>query len=118
MEKISQSLLEQFINKQDLRATLSEIRSEIKKTELKQSFALFLETYKELLLSFLKEEDAKVRKNTALLIKDMQIEEALDPLYEAYINETQQFVKASYLEAMEALSYESFLPNLKLEHSI
>lgn len=115
MEKISQSLLEQFINKQDLRATLSEIRSEIKKTELKQSFALFLEIYKELLLSFLKEEDAKVRKNTALLIKDMQIEEALDPLYEAYINETQQFVKASYLEAMEALSYESFLPKLKLE---
>ena len=71
MEKISQSLLEQFINKQDLRATLSEIRSEIKKTELKQSFALFLETYKELLLSFLKEEDAKVRKNTALLIKEL-----------------------------------------------
>ncbi|MBQ3558862.1 MAG: methyltransferase [Agathobacter sp.] len=56
-----------------------------------------------LFLSFLKHEDAKTRKNVALLLGDLVYQNALEALYEAYVSEQTLFVRASYLQALAEL---------------
>lgn len=113
MGKLDQILLEQLTNRMDLRASLSAIRNEIKEKDKWQEFDSFLMQNTELVLSFLKEEDPKTRKNTALLLGDMKAEFALYPLFQGFEEETQLFVKASYLEGIKELSFEILMPQLK-----
>ncbi len=53
-----------------------------------------------MLVSFLASEDAKTRKNAALLIGDLQISHLADDLFKAYESENTRFVKSSYLTAL------------------
>ena len=82
MEKIIKELVE----KQNIRANLSSLRQLIKDAEQKERLTEVVEAQEELFLSFLQSEDAKTRKNAALLLGDIAYQNALEALYEGYIS--------------------------------
>lgn len=107
------SLISNLENKKDVRSTLSELRKEIKDDNKWQELQDLLEGKEALLEGFLKDEDAKTRKNTALLIGDLGWQDSADALYEAYRNEDTRFVKSSYLQALNELEIPDLVPELK-----
>lgn len=109
MEKI----LNELIEKQNIRTNLSTLRQMIKDEEQKKKLYDAVAEQETLFLSFLHSEDAKTRKNAALLFGDLAYQNAVEALYEGYVAETTLFVKASYLQAMAELEVEDKLANLK-----
>lgn len=65
------------------------------------------------LFGCLADEDAKVRKNAALVLGELAVPKFLVPLWEAYATEQTRFVKSAYLEALKAYDYTALLPRLK-----
>ncbi len=104
--------LEELKEQKNIRQNLIHIKEEIRNdTSKKQSVKE--ETEDSLWRAFLKNEDAKVRKNAALLIGELQKSDLADDLYQAYTEETQLFVKSSYLKAMQNFSCKEYLFLLK-----
>uniref|UniRef100_UPI004056B8CB methyltransferase n=1 Tax=Agathobacter sp. TaxID=2021311 RepID=UPI004056B8CB len=111
MKYIIQELTEQ----KNIRTNLSNLRKMIKDGEAKKECLKLLEGKEDLILSFLEHEDAKSRKNAALLLGDLEYQKALDALYKAYQNETTLFVKASYLQAVSNLDCGELLDELRAD---
>lgn len=109
MEQIVRELTEQT----NIRSNLSTLRQQIKDSEKRKQLHALLKNKEELIIAFLKNEDAKTRKNAALLLGDLACQKALEELYQAYQAETTLFVKASYLQAMEALEVAERLPDFR-----
>lgn len=97
----------------EVRQNLSQLRKEIKEQMNKNQFLQVLENKFDTLISLLFHEDAKTRKNVALLMGDLACKEFLDPLYEAYCREKQLFIKSSYLQAIQHLDYRKYLNEFK-----
>lgn len=104
---------EQILNNQDIRQNLSRIRKELKEVGNHVSLLYLMAGKEDQLVSLLQSEDAKTRKNTALLMGDLGRQEFLEPLFQAYTIEKQKFVKSSYLKAMKNLDYREHLGALK-----
>lgn len=111
MKNIIQELTEQ----KNIRTNLSNLRKQIKDAEAKKECLMLLEGKENLILSFLEHEDAKSRKNAALLLGDLGYQMALEALYKAYQSETTLFVKASYLQAISVLDCGEFLDDLRAD---
>lgn len=109
MEKI----LKELVEKQNVRTNLSELRKLIKDEAQKEKLFELVAAKEDMFLSFLQSEDAKTRKNAALLLGDLAYQNALESLYESYTLEKILFVKASYLQAMAELEVGDKLPALK-----
>lgn len=58
-------------------------------------------------------EDAKVRKNAALVIGELAVPKLLPALWEAYNAEQTRFVRSAYLAAMKSYDYSGLMPELK-----
>ncbi len=65
------------------------------------------------LLSCLSSEDAKARKNAALVIGELSVPKLLTPLWEAYEAEQTRFVRSAHLTALKSYDYAELLPRLK-----
>ena len=111
MEKI----LKQLEAKENLRSNLSELRQLIKEEHHRTKLVSWVEENEALLFGFLSEEDAKTRKNAALLLGDLGCQKALEALYQAYQCEGTLFVKSSYLQAMEQLDASEKFAELKVK---
>ncbi|NLG02872.1 MAG: methyltransferase domain-containing protein [Clostridia bacterium] len=109
------STIEAVLQGIDVRQNLSRLRQEIKNTNTveKRELKRRLIQEKESMLCLLTDEDAKTRKNVALLIGDLALQSFLSPLLDAYQAETQRFVKTSYLKAVKSLDYKDYLPLFK-----
>lgn len=94
-------LCNQLEEKRNIRQCLSQIRQEIKEEGKRKEFLSWLDGREDLLVALLSHEDAKTRKNAALLMGAAGKPEFLSYLYQAYEAEAQMFVKSSYLTAME-----------------
>lgn len=92
----------------NVRENLSLIRGEIKAQEKLAHFFL-LAGDGELLVRLLQAEDAKTRKNAALLLGDMGLLRAAEALWEAYCSEDTLFVKSAYLTALGKLKIPEYL---------
>ncbi len=94
------------------RETLSQLRSLIKEetpcAELKELLG-----NGETIIALLSHEDAKTRKNAALLLGDLQLQSALFALKDAYEQEKTLFVKSSYLTALSKLEVTELLEFFK-----
>ena len=105
-------LFDTLVKGEKQRETLSKLRSMIKEeaalVELKA-----LTGNGEEIISLLSHEDAKTRKNAALLLGDLQIQSALTALKESYETETTLFVKSSYLTALSKLDVTELLDFFK-----
>jgi Predicted N6-adenine-specific DNA methylase len=106
-------LLKQIKDGQDVRAGLIELKAELKDTAAKHALLYHIGTDYEIFYELLKNEDAKVRKNAALIMGQLCVPEFLDKLYDAYEKEEQLFVKSSYLTAIKEFDYRNILPQLK-----
>lgn len=98
---------------EDVRSNLIKLRELIKNPLEKRNFAYFLEGDFTVLGKLLDHEDAKVRKNAARILGEMECEDVLSKLFEAYRRESQLFVREDYLRAMENLDYRDYLPKLR-----
>ena len=120
-------LITNIEKQENVRQTLSSLRSMIKDEDQKEEFYTVLTAQPELFLKTLSSEDAKTRKNIALLLGDMG--DLLTPsvlpkdqelcatfvkmLFDAYNKEETLFVKSAYLEALKQYNYTKLLPQLK-----
>ncbi|MFA9378894.1 MAG: methyltransferase [Lachnotalea sp.] len=100
-------------NGNDLRKNLSNLRKEIKEKTNKLSLLYKMGNNYNVLMDLLDNEDAKVRKNAALLLGELEIQEALDALFNKYKNEDKLFIKSSYIIGMSHLNCEKYLKDLK-----
>ena len=80
----------------EVRANLIEAKQRLKQPGEKETFRRLLEGQPDLLVRLLGHEDPKVRKNAALLIGDLRMEELLDVLYQAYVKEETLFIRRDY----------------------
>lgn len=102
-------------NNEEVRQNLSKLRQEIKNGNAKEELFNLLWQQYDFINDLFESEDAKTRKNAALLIGDMELDEFADLLFASYEKETQLFVKSSYLQALKNLDYSSHIDKIK-EH--
>lgn len=105
---------EQILKKQEIRQNLSSIRQQIKEKSKKAELLELLEGNAGILVNLLSSEDAKTRKNAALLMGDLGKQEFLSPLFEVYQKEEQRFVRSAYLSAIGNFRYKEYLEQLKM----
>ena len=106
-------IYENICRGEEVRANLIQLKQQLQDPREKSAFAYMLAGDFRKLAVFLKDEDAKVRKNAALILGELESEDVLPWIYEAYEKEKQLFVRESYLKAMEKLDFSSLLPKLK-----
>ena len=104
-------LLEEIKQGIDVRANLIALRKELKQATSQQ--AKCVNTENALWKELLQHEDPKVRKNAALLIGDIYIQELIEDLYQAYIQEETLFVRSDYLKAMSQLDFSEYQEKLQ-----
>ena len=108
-----EQLLEAIKKNSDVRNNLIELRRRLKEPGQMEKFLSLLEPMEVCFQRLLRQEDPKVRKNAALLIGDLQQEDLLMDLYQAYENEATLFVRSSYLKAMLKIDVTPVLDGLK-----
>lgn len=107
----------------DVRQNVSKIRVLIKQEACFDEFVKCILGREDILIKLLMSDDAKTRKNVALLIGDIagaylgdgMADTFMSELYKAYKDEMQLFVKASYLQALSNFDYRYYVDSLKSE---
>ena len=110
-----QEIYEALKQGKDIRENLIELKKLLKTEGALESYLEMTED-DSLIASFLKEEDPKIRKNAALVLGLLQSQESIDDLWAAYEAETQLFVKASYLHAMQNLDCKAYEQKIKARY--
>lgn len=96
----------------EVRANLIALKEQLKQNNQKEKVLQWEQEYHSL-QSFLNAEDAKIRKNAALILGQIGAQFTLDALYLAYESEDTRFVKSSYLTAMYALDCTEYADKLR-----
>ena len=104
---------EKIVQGLDVRQNVSLLRKEIKEENGRPALAYLLSGDFSVLEKLLADEDAKTRKNTALLIGDLGDNRLLKALFEAYEKETTLFVRSAYLTAMKEFDCREYLSVFK-----
>ena len=110
---MTKELWEQIQNGQEVRQNLSKIRQEIKDNGERRKLSALMEGKETVLINLLQSEDAKTRKNAALLMGDLRNPLFLAPVWKAYQEEVQRFVKSSYLSAIGNFDYREYMDAIK-----
>lgn len=97
-----------IINNDNLRNALITIKEGINNNGAVDSLKNTKGYSADLWIGLLKNEDAKVRKNTAIIMGALQEEGFSDVLFKAYEEENTLFVKAAYLEALVNYDYKQY----------
>lgn len=106
-------ILNELIKKENSRSNLSTIRQMMKEDTKRTQFLSLIQGQENLIIDFLKDSDAKTRKNAALLLGDMKCQMAVEALYTSYESEGTLFVKSSYLQALAELEVEDKISEFK-----
>ena len=88
----------------EVRQSLSSLRQEIKDSSKRELLLSWIHDGDLDLSVFLENEDAKARKNAALLIGDLALSSESDAVFHAYQTEDTRFVKEAYLTALKSLN--------------
>lgn len=105
----------QIEQKENLRKALSELRAVIKEKALYEEIRRRLKEG-EVIAPLLLSEDAKIRKNAAALLGDLQIQEMALQLYLAYQKEETLFVRGTILGALEKTDPYPYLSELQEQY--
>ena len=108
-----QKIWNQILENIDTRQNLSKLRECIKDNKNKEACKKLVQENELILENLLKSEDAKTRKNTALLVGDLQLSSLQMALWRAYEKEETLFVRSSYLAAMGKMDVTQFLKPMK-----
>ncbi len=98
---------------ENVRASLLAIKQQLNTKEAKAKLCALCDNRFDVFMKCLVHEDAKARKNAALLLGQLQVEEAEDVLFDAYEAEDVRFVRPAYIQAMTRLSKSTYLKELK-----
>lgn len=101
------------MKKENVRENLSILRRMIKEEPQRERLRKLVEAEEGMWTAFLKAEDAKTRKNAALLLGDLNDRKAIKPLWDAYRSEETLFVKSAYLTALFGMDVTELLPDLR-----
>lgn len=104
---------EQVCSGKDIRASLIMLKQEIKDADQKRAFVYLLGGDFTVLTKLLEHEDAKTRKNAALILGELECDDIVADLWKAYEAEAQLFVKSSYLKSIFNYQYKEYLPKIK-----
>lgn len=97
---------------QNIRANLIELKQLLKEQDVLDEWRVY-HCQHPVLYALLSDEDAKIRKNAALILGMTDREEAVEALYRAYEAEEKLFVKSSYLTAMTGLNIDGYAEALQ-----
>lgn len=97
----------------EVRQNLITLKQELKEVNTKMAFLYYLAGEYTLFIELLDHEDAKVRKNTAIIMGELGDQSFLEPLFSHYNKEDKLFIKADYLTAISKLDYRPLLSKLK-----
>ena len=104
---------ERIKNGEEVRKNLIELKAALKDDSNKMALSYYLAGEYDIFYRLLEDEDAKIRKNVALIMGALGVQAFLKPLYNAYEKEEKLFVKADYLAALRQLDYREILTQLK-----
>lgn len=107
------NILHELRTDNNVRANLSAMRQKLKESPQYCDEVHWAASDIQLLISYLQSEDAKTRKNAALLLGDIRCQTALEILFQSYQAENTLFVKGSYLSALSNLDVSSIMPQLR-----
>ena len=107
------AIYEEIQSGQDIRKNLIELKKLLKEESNRIAFIYYLAGDYNLFYQLIEDEDAKVRKNMALIMGELGDQAFMIPLYEAYQKEDKLFVKPDYLTALSKLDYRELLEDLK-----
>lgn len=108
-----QKIWNQILEKEEVRQNLSKLRELIKENKNKEICKKMIQQQELVLENLLEDEDAKTRKNAALLIGDLGIDSLQMALWKAYEKEETLFVRSSYLVSMQKMDMKAFLKPIK-----
>ena len=100
---------------EQIRANLIELKKLCKDPEVAAGL-LEGEIDPAVIAALLTNDDAKIRKNAALLIGELGAQEDVDALFLAYESETTRFVRSSYLTALKALDVSDYIDSLQTRY--
>ena len=106
-------LVNNIIQKKDIRQNLIQLKALLNEDSNKYAMLNQIGNDYAIFDELLAHEDAKIRKNTALIMGELAVPCFLEKLYETYQRETKLFVKSSYLKAMTNFDCTILLPDLK-----
>lgn len=106
-------LYQKIVDNQDIRKNLIEIKKLIKDQKNKKALLYLLGEDFNIFIRLLSSEDAKTRKNAALILGELEREQLVCFLFDAYEKEEQMFVKSSYLNAISNYNYSNYIDRLK-----
>ena len=108
-----QKIWNKILAKEEVRQNLSKLREIIKDGKNKEICKKIISENGLVLEQLLESEDAKTRKNTALLIGDLQLNAMQMQLWRTYEKEETLFVRSSYLIALQKMDMTAFLKPMK-----
>ena len=111
-----EQILEKLNQQEEIRESLIQLRAEIKDENQKERLLENDSFDPIILMDFLSDEDPKVRKNAALILGELEIEQSVNAIFHAYQKETTRFVKADYLQALSMLPYASLIDDIQARY--
>lgn len=96
-----------------IRQKLIELRVMQNNNDTREAVNRYICCHWQKLIRLFDHNDAKVRKNAALLLGDAHVQEAADALCDAYVEENTLFVRPAFLKALGQLDYRAYIKNLK-----
>ena len=110
-----ESLIQSLQDNIEVRATLIKVRDLIKDADELAAFkkAFRDSAFKETFYGFLKNDDAKVRRAAAKILSTVGDEEALEPIFNAYLEEETLYVREDLLIAISSFKYGKYKDKLK-----
>jgi tRNA G10 N-methylase Trm11 len=108
-----EQILKELCENRNIRGNLSKLRQEIRQQDSAQEVCDWIAGHEQLVLGFLSDEDAKTRKNAALLLGDAGYQPAAAALWEAYQKEETLFVRSAYPSALSHLDARAYLNPVK-----
>lgn len=107
------ALYENICRGTNRRENLITLRKELKSEEKEAAFRKMTGNRMDEIMKCLVDADPKVRKNAALILGELQCQEAADVLMDAYEEEETLFVRESYVQALSELDCAEYLPRLE-----
>ena len=104
--------LDKIERDEDVRKNLIELRKLLKTEPGSAAWQRDRQRCLSLMLKLLKHEDAKVRKNAALILGEMGCQDALDALFYAYECEEKLFVKKCLSDSHESVGLQDVFKTL------
>lgn len=110
---MSRELYEKILAGEEVRANLIALKEKLRDEKERKKFAYLLGGDFTALSSLLQAEDPKVRRNAALILGQMESEDLLPVLFDAYEREQTLFVRADYLKAMARMNYRAYVGRME-----